>query len=274
MITRPWYVRHSMAAGWQSVWMTGRRAPQHDLAIAIAQTRSVAGDIDANVAMADGLAHDAAVAGASIILFPELSLVGYELELLSDTSLWLTERDPRLDVLRQRTQHDRITIAVGAAVVTEAGRRLLALVIIEPDGGETIHGKVFLHGPENDVFDPATPVEQLREIDGWNVAFAVCFDVAVPAHAAQAAALEADAYLGSALYVEGEERRVDIHFASRAMDHRMYAVLANHSGPSPIGRSIGGSGVWSPTGDRIVAADAEPGLRIVHLSADALAAHR
>lgn len=253
--------------------MTRRRAPEHDLDLAIAQTQSIAGDIAANVAIASGLAHDAAVAGASIILFPELSLVGYELELLGDATLWLTERDPRLQPLRQRAHDDRITIAVGAAVLT-AGRRLLALVIIGPDGDETIHGKVFLHGPENDVFDAAPSVAHLHDIGGWRVAFAVCFDVAVPAHAAHAAALDADAYLGSALYVEGEERRVDIHFASRAMDHRMYAVLANHTGPSPIGRSIGGSGVWSPTGDRLVAADTEPGLQIVRLDVDTLRRYR
>jgi predicted amidohydrolase len=267
-------VRHREAAGWQSGPVTRRLGPDHDLVVAIAQTRSIPGDIDANVAIASDLAHGAAIGGASIIVFPELSLVGYELELLTDTSLWLTERDRRLDALRERARLDRIAIAVGAAVRTDDGRRLLALVIIGPDGDETIHGKVFLHGPENDVFDAAPPVEQPHEIDGWNLAFAVCFDVAVPAHAAHAAALDADAYLGSALYVEGEERRVDIHFASRAMDHRMYAVLANHAGPSPIGRSIGGSGVWSPTGERLVAATTEPGLQLVRLDAATLGRYR
>jgi predicted amidohydrolase len=222
-----------------------------DLIVAVAQTASVLGDVCANVAVAAGLASEAAAAGASLMVSPELSLVGYQLDQLADPSVWITADDPRLGPLRQRAQTDGITIAVSAPVLMADGQRRLGVVVLTPDGAESVHGKQFLAGHEVDWFDPApTPMTTLA-IGGWQVALAVCFDAAVPQHAANAAALGADVYVGSALYVEGEERRVDIHFASRAMDHRMYAVLANHSGPTSLGRSLGGSGAWSPTGDRV-----------------------
>jgi predicted amidohydrolase len=184
------------------------------------------------------------------VIFPELFLIGYDLDQLVDPTLWLAEHDSRLDPLREQAGRHDIWLCVGAAVVMATGQRWLAVVVIGPDGTEWVHGKQFPHGAEHDRFDAAPAASRDVHIDGWSIALAVCYDVAVPVHAATAAARGADVYAASALYVEGEERRVDIHFASRAMDHRMFTVLANHAGPTSIGRSIGGSGSWSPTGNR------------------------
>jgi predicted amidohydrolase len=92
------------------------------------------------------------------------------------------------------------------------------------------------------------------EVDGWKVALAVCFDVAQPGHAAEAAAAGADLYAASAVYVAGEERRLDLHFGARAMDSRFFALLANAGGSSALGTSCGQSGVWGPDGHRMAAA--------------------
>ncbi len=84
---------------------------------------------------------------------------------------------------------------------------------------------------------------------GWRVAVAICFDMAQPAHAMAAAEQRTDLYVGSALYTTGEERRCDLHFGARAMDHRMFAALANYAGTSGGLISCGGSGVWRPSGE-------------------------
>lgn len=64
---------------------------------------------------------------------------------------------------------------------------------------------------------------------------------------------------------EGQERRLDLHSAARAMDHRMYAVVANLACAGPGWRSCGGSGVWHPDGRRLVEAGTGPEVVVMVL---------
>jgi predicted amidohydrolase len=86
------------------------------------------------------------------------------------------------------------------------------------------------------------------EVDGWKVALALCLDAAHPAHAEWAARSGADVYAVSALYTAGEDHRLGLHLGARAMDNRMFSVLANLGGATPSGPSCGLSGFWGPDG--------------------------
>ncbi|WP_459960766.1 carbon-nitrogen hydrolase family protein [Nocardia sp. IFM 10818] len=231
------------------------------LTVAAAQTSSVLGDIGRNVRAALEWAAKAAADGAEIVVFPELSLVGYELTQLDDPSLWVTFEDPRLDPLRETP----ITTVVGAAVRTAEGKKLLASLVFHPGGRITVYGKRYLHGAENRCFEPGDEVG-LVALGGWRVALAICYDAGVPGHAQEAAAAGAHVYLASSLYTMAEVRRIDLHLGARAMDHRMYAVAANHAGSGPGWESCGGSGVWHPDGRRLIEAGREPELVLHTLS--------
>ena len=65
--------------------------------IAAAQTVPVRGDVDANMERHVRLVHVAADAHARVLVFPELSLTGYELDLAGSQAF--TESDPRLTPL-------------------------------------------------------------------------------------------------------------------------------------------------------------------------------
>ena len=158
-----------------------------NLAISVAQTTSLYGRLDENIRQTVLDTRVAAAKGARVVFFPELSLVGYDLSALADPRLWVEERDARLEPLRFIARAEDIHICVGASVVMSDGRRMLATVVIEPNGEEWIHGKQFLHGEEFDWFETAQTPTTLLVVDGWNIALAVCFDVAVPGHAANAA---------------------------------------------------------------------------------------
>ena len=67
---------------------------------------------------------------------------------------------------------------------------------------------------------------------------------------------------------------MDIHFAARAMDHRMFAVVANYAGTGPGWESCGGSGAWHPNGMRLNPAGNDPGLITMTLSRGELQALR
>ena len=234
------------------------------LVVAVAQVAPVPGDVRANAEHAAALIHEAAVRGAQLVVFGELSLVGYDIDALDDEAWWVTERDRRFEPVREAVTATGLNAIVGAPVIADDGRRLLASIAVGPDR-QVIQGKHHLHGAERDRFVPDTPGAPLI-VDGYRVALAVCADAAVPTHALLAADTGADVYAVSALYTSGQERRLDVHMAARAMDHRMHVVLANLGGTGPSWTSCGGSGFWGPDGERGPSLGVEPGLLVTHLS--------
>jgi predicted amidohydrolase len=242
--------------------------------IALAQTSPRALEVDANLAASAALIASAADRGAALTVFPELSVTGYELDGIAATpSAWLTVDDARLDGVRAACVAGHTAAILGAPWRDAQGRPRLAAVIVHADGTVHASAKQYLHGREHDVFVADAPAPPF-ELDGWRVAVAVCFDVAHPAHAAQAAAQAADLYVGSSLYVVGQERRSDLHFGARAMDHRMFAALANHAGTSGGYTSFGGSGAWRPSGDLLCRAGTAPELLLADLDRAELDAFR
>lgn len=223
--------------------------PKRPLRIAVAQSLSVPGDVAANVRAATrtiAAAHDG---GADLVVFPELSLTGYELGSLAiSTDPWLTSGDARLVPLRRACAVARVAAVVGAPLFTAENRPRLAALVIDAAGEVGTTCKQHLHGAEGTLFEAAEPAPPF-ELEGWRVAVAICFDAAHPRHAEAAAAQGADLYLVSAFYGVGDERRADLHLGARAMDHRMFSALANHACTTGGYVSCGGSGVWGPTGD-------------------------
>ena len=198
--------------------------------------------------------------------------VGDELLTLEPLSTLHVEADTVRQVFND-TDASVLWLVVGAPVMAPGGAPVIASLVLAPDGRAHVHPKSRLHGSETLLFTPGTPPPPF-DVDGWLVALAVCFDMADPAHAAEAAAAGADLYVSSSVYVEGEERRLDLHHGARAMDHRMYAAMAGQVGPSGIGPTIGGAGVWRPDGVREATLGAEPGLLVRTLRSAEVDRHR
>ncbi len=233
------------------------RVESDKLVVAVAQHAPVPGDVAENARRAATTVAVAADSGARLLLFPLLSLTGYDLARLTDSACWVTAEDPRLDVVREASRAHGVTTVVGAAWLGPDGDRLLASLALSPDGSVEVVGKRYLHRDERELFEPGVS-SPLLEIDGWRIALAVCYDAAAPEHALEMAGKGADVYAVSALYTEGQERRLDVHPAARAMDHRMYALVGNLAGAGAGWRSCGGSGVWHPDGRRLVEAGLGP----------------
>ncbi|MCD0449704.1 carbon-nitrogen hydrolase family protein [Actinocorallia sp. API 0066] len=239
------------------------------LRVGAAQVPSAPGDVRRNARTAAEVVRRAGELGVRLVVFPELSLIGYDLAAVRDRENVVTADDVRLDVLRDTARAAGVTAVVGAACRREGGAVWIAALAACPDGQVHVHGKRYLHGPERDLFQPGGEGVVLN-VDGWKVALAVCYDAGVPDHAAEAARRGAEVYAGSVLYDTGEARRFDVHFAARAMDHRMYAVAANYPcGEAGLGAgwaSCGASGVWHPDGRRIHRAGADSGLLLADLA--------
>ena len=103
-----------------------------------AQTIPAPGDVDRNLAAHLALCELAAGEQAQVVVFPELSLTGYELDRAEQ--LAFTPDDPRLADLRAAAAAHRLTVVAGAPL--RSGDRLhIAALILRADGGVDIYTK-------------------------------------------------------------------------------------------------------------------------------------
>ncbi|MFF7991386.1 carbon-nitrogen hydrolase family protein [Kitasatospora xanthocidica] len=196
-------------------------------------------------------------ARARLVVFPELSLTGYDL-----TAPAVDPADPRLAPLVEACGATGAVALVGAPVVEADGRESIATLAVTGGGATVVYRKSRLHGPgELGRFSPGEePV--VLELDGLRLGLAVCADAADPTHAEETAALGIDAYVASTLYGPGpaQAERRDGHVRARAADHGVWCVLATSAGATgEFPDSSGGSGVWAPGGALVAQAGTAPG---------------
>ncbi|MFC8194174.1 carbon-nitrogen hydrolase family protein [Streptomyces sp. NPDC057298] len=216
------------------------------LRIAVAQPRCAAHDVTANA-----VAHAEAVraAGARVVVFPEMSLTGYELDAAP-----VSPDDERLAPIITACAETGTLALVGAPV---PGPRI-GVLAVDGDGARVVYGKVHLHGSEADRFVPGECA--VIDVDGWRLGLAVCRDTGIPDHAAKTAALGMDGYVAGVVHAD-DEAEVHGERARRvAADHGVWVATAAFAGPTGGGfdRTSGRSGIWSADGTLIAEASAGP----------------
>ena len=233
----------------------------HGRSIAAAQTIPTRGDVDANLEEHVRLAHLAAGERARLLVFPELSLTGYELDLAAE--LAFSERDPRLAPLVEVAAARSMTLVVGAPVRLDAKLQLGAF-ILSPDRSVDVYTKHHLGAfpssaspdgrvppPEASVFHPGDRSPLVRLGDGV-AAVAVCADIGRPSHPESAAKRGARTYLASMFVIPSDFESDTAKLRSYAAKHSMAVVLANYGGASGGLPAAGGSAIWSETGEELV----------------------
>jgi predicted amidohydrolase len=230
---------------------------------AVAQLAAVPGDVGANVAAHVGLVERAGAAGAALVVFPELSLTGYELErIAAEPQLALRPDDPRLAPLREACVAAGTTAVAGAPVDGE-----LAAIVLHGDGrAPDVYGKQNLDGPERDVFRAGTRTVVV-EAGGRRVGLGICVDANHPEHAAAAAAAGAEVYAAGVIFKRGTEARMAANAAARARETGMWVLFAQPSGVAGPFDTTGGSGIWAPGGEPVVRLGAEaPAIGVAELA--------
>lgn len=220
------------------------------LIIAAAQSMSVPGDISRNVAHHLRLGTIAAEHGTQLLVFPELSLTGYELAIARSKAVRPDSSD--LDPLRDLATHAHMTVVAGAPVLNEKNELHIAALAIQPDGSVLTHTKEHVHQSEEEVFTsgPGGPALLVKDT---SVALAICADATHPQHAASAAARGANVYaVGVMIDENGYARKVAL-LRNYAMEHRMAVLMANYSGATGGSVSAGKSALWSEDGQLVAA---------------------
>lgn len=236
--------------------------------IAAAQLSCAPADVSANAVRAAALAVRAREAGAGLVVFPELTLTGYELPTLAaDPGLWLADaEDPRLDPVRSAG----IATAVNVALRADGPRPVIATLVHDADGAHvTTYAKQHLFRHEQAVFAAGTLPGRF-ELGGIRFSLGICYDNHFARVPAAGAAAGCTVHLASSLYGTGDgvAERAAIH-PGIARDHGMYVALANHVGPAGPWTGCGGAAVWAPDGTPLAEADAHtPSLAVAEVPAD------
>jgi len=233
--------------------------------IALAQINPTLGDLERNLALHEKTAEEAISRGASLLVFPELSLTGYFLkDLVSSVALPMTS--PILGRLRDLSQ--RIDLVVG--LVEESSEHLFYNAAIYLSVGEIqhVHRKVYL--PTYGIFDEQRYLAEGGQIRTFRAkvgrsAILICEDMWHPS-AAYVASLDGMEILISPSASPGrgglEEGKSFANARAWETINRAYAQLftcyvlfANRVGYEDGACFWGGSEVIAPSGEPVAKAE-------------------
>jgi len=226
--------------------------------VAAAQTIPWRGDIAANLGEHVRLIALAATRDVGLLVFPELSLTGYELDLAPQ--LAFSEQDARLDPLRELALSRGITLVVGAPV--RVGERLhIGAFIVSAQGSLDLYTKQRLGAfppevnpggvvppAEASVFEPGDRDPLFSYAADRTAAMAICSDIGNPMHASHAADRGATCYLASMFVIPSDYTSDTARLEGYSRQHSLNVIFANYGGPSGGLPSAGRSAIWSAQG--------------------------
>lgn len=222
------------------------------LGLAVAQPWCVGLDVGANAR-----AHAQAVraARARVVVFPELSLTGYEL----DAPAVATD-DPRLAQLEVACAETGSIALVGAPVADQRGRAYVAMLAVDGTRTTVAYRKMWLGTAELERFSPGEEPGSL-EVDGWRLGLAICKDTGVASHSTDTAALGIDAYVAGTVKAASEAPTQARRARRIATEHGVWVAVASFAGPTGGGfeHTAGGSSIRDATGEIVAEAGTEPG---------------
>lgn len=213
--------------------------------ICASQMRPVAGDITANMGKHFSLIEMASGLGADLIMFPELSLSGYEPRLAR--SLAMDANDPCLDRFQQASSAHNLFIAIGIPLKLGSAVQI-GMVWFAPGAPRLVYAKQQLHPDEQSYFVPG---EQplVMEVADRKLAPAICYESLQSNHALTASQMGADVYLASVAKSAESLAKASIQYPTIARRHGMYIVMANCVGLSDGFVCVGQSAAWGARGE-------------------------
>ncbi|PMN74072.1 carbon-nitrogen hydrolase family protein [Enterovibrio norvegicus] len=224
-----------------------------NLRIALAQLSVTKGSIRANLQKHIELIELAAEQHANVIVFPELSLTGYEPDLLEE--LAFTSSDESVLALSRLATYHNMVIVCGLSLQNEneagetQGKPYIAAAICQPSRTVSFYRKQYLHEGEA-TFCARGKDNVMLSVKGNKLALAICADFSDPQHAKDAQEAGADIYLVSALISQNGYEHDSQLLADIAKTHRFPVLLSNFVGETGGWETAGQNRVWDINGGK------------------------
>lgn len=212
--------------------------------LCVAQTRPVKGDIERNIENQKKLIALAVANGAEIIIFPELSITGYEPSLAN--KLATSPDDIRFDDFQKISDSKHITIGIGVPLKADSGVSI-SMLIFQPEKARGIYSKKYLHADEEPYFIRGKSTIGLIGSEA-NIGLAICYELSVPEHSENAHKAGTEIYIASVVKtVPGVEKAIKT-LTEIAQKYSMTVLMANCVGVCDGDECGGKTSVWNAGG--------------------------
>jgi predicted amidohydrolase len=212
--------------------------------ICVVQTRPIKGDIQSNINNHKRLIDLAVSNSADLVIFPELSLTGYEPKLAKE--LATNQDDNRFDDLQKISDSNHITIGVGIPTKSDLGTPI-SMIIFQPHMPRQTYSKQYLHSDEYPYFINGQHQIILTK-DNINISFAICYELSVPEHSERAYNNGAEIYIASvAKSVSGLEKATKT-LSDIASKYSMTVLMSNCIGTCDDFECGGRTSIWNNKG--------------------------
>jgi len=215
--------------------------------IAIAQIEAIKGNIEQNLVTHLKWIKQAVQYNADMVVFPELSLTGYEPDLAE--GLASNQDDIRFDEIQRLSDKNGITIGVGLPTKAD-GDTFVSMIIFQANKKRTTYSKQYLYPPEAPIFKAGKNPLVLK-FDTEIVAPAICYEASNKAHCEFAKQNNATIYIASVLSsingIDAELKKL----SNIAKNNKLLTFMANYVGKSGGYECAGKSSIWNKKGELI-----------------------
>lgn len=213
--------------------------------IAAAQIKPIKGDILKNIENHKTVIKAAANKNVDLIIFPELSITGYEPELAEQLSI--DYEDQVLEVFQKMADDNNMSITVGMPTKSD-DQLFISSIIFKPGKRRKVYSKRNLFPTETAIFSKGDHFFQLEVLQN-KISLAICYDLSDPMHSQEAYQAGSNIYAASVLNsFNGIDEDIS-KLSSIAEKYHMSVVMANFIGESGGYECAGKSSVWSNTGN-------------------------
>lgn len=241
---------------------------ERTLRVALAQTDIVWEDIEANKIKAEQLCEKAAEEGAELIVFPEMSLTGFSMDVIK----FEHEADNQIDFFKEMSKKYHLPVIFGyltpvsADEYIEGGKNYFNKLAFVKDGEIIMdYAKIhpFTFGLEGKDFRGGDAIRCMSYKDITMGAF-ICYDLRFPE------IFEISSEKSQIIFVIAEwpASRIDQWdklLMARAIENQSFIVAVNRTGNGGGLKYNGHSAVYSPLGERITEISEEEGIILCDL---------
>lgn len=221
--------------------------------ICIAQTKAVRGNVQENILNHLDKIERAIAHRADLIIFPELSITGYEPELAK--SLATCVENKLFDPFQNLSHQHQIYIGVGMPTLVSGGIAI-SLLIFQPQTNRTVYSKQILHEDELPYFVTGTQ-QVFLNIKNEKIALGICYETLQREHFLKAMEVNATIYCASLSKPKnGLEKALD-YFPKIAKEFNTPVLISNAIGFCDNFVSTGKSSIWNKSGKLIGQLDSE-----------------
>jgi 5-aminopentanamidase len=156
--------------------------PESAAVVAVAQPELAVGELDANRAAVRTAVAEAALAGADLVVLPELSDSGYVFADADEARSLASSAASGGTLGEWRSLADRhgLTIAGGFCELGQDGKLYNSAAIVDESGTRAVYRKAHLWDAEKEIFTPGGEVPPVLELPFGNVGLMICYDVEFP----------------------------------------------------------------------------------------------